>query len=205
MNFSDLKPQIYNYLGFRGVGESETTDRLIFESLGELEKIAQFNYIYRLLDSPPDFLKKEPYASYLSGARGVIVSAMTLGLGVDRRIKSLSRSDMTKAAVLDACASAYLEARSDEFEKTLGDDLGYRFCPGYGGSSVEDLSYIFEILRPEKIGISLGESNFMTPAKSMAGIIAVGKKAEKSCENCFMAKNCRFLGEGGRCYTWEKK
>ncbi len=205
-NFSDkeiILPQIYNYLGFRGVGRSEETDMLIDNALRELETLSQFNYIYKYFTALPEFLKKEPYLSYLNGAKGVIVCATTLGAGVDRAVNRYMRTDMSKGVVLDASASAYLELCSDKYEKTLGEDLSYRFCPGYGGSGVEDLPELFKLIDPGKIGISLNKSNFMLPSKSMAGIIAVGKgkKEEKSCKGCFMANSCEYLKEGKRCYT----
>lgn len=204
MNCSEIKPQIYNYLGFKGVAESPDTDELIASCLGELEKTAQFNSLYRAFENAPEFLKKPPYESFLAGTAGVILSVTTLGAGVDRLINRLYRTDMARAVVFDACASAYLEAKSDEFERTLGDDLTYRFCPGYGGSSVEDLKYIFEILKPEKIGVTLNESLFMLPAKTMAGVIGIGKKVKKTCEGCFMLPHCKYREEGKRCYASEK-
>ncbi len=205
MNFSEIKPQIYNYLGFRGVAESLKTDGAIASCLEELERTAQFNCLYKAFEEAPDFLNKPPYEGFLRGTSGVILSVTTLGAGVDRLTNRLYRTDMSRAVVLDACASAYLEAKSDEYERTLGDSLTYRFCPGYGGSSVEDLKYIFEILRPEKIGVTLSESFFMLPAKTMAGVIGIGKTVKKTCEGCFMLPHCKYREEGKRCYSSEKR
>lgn len=204
MNFSDIRLQIYNYLGFKGVQPSPDTDALILSCYTEVKKTAHFNYLYKVFDAPPDFLAKAPYTDFLSGTAGVILCAMTIGAEADRRIRQLTRIDLTKAIVFDACASAYLEAKSDQYEKTIGDNLTYRFCPGYGGSTTDDLKYIFDLIHPEKIGITLNESNFMLPSKSMAGIIGIGKSKKKSCENCFMQKNCRYREEGKRCYSLEK-
>lgn len=204
-NFSELKAQVYSYLGFRGVGASEETDALISNCLEELEKCAQFNYLYRAFEEPPTFLNKEPYATFLKNTQGVILSVMTLGAEADRRIAKYMRTDMGRAVVLDACASAYLEQRADAYEKTIGDNLTYRFCPGYNGSSVEDLKDIFAVLRPERIGVTLTEENFMLPAKSMAGVIGVGKHAKKTCGDCFMLPHCKFREEGKTCYSLENK
>lgn len=205
MSFSDIKPQIYNNLGFRGVNASDETDAMIESCLSELEETAQFRYLYKAFETAPEFLKKTPYSDFLQGCDGVILSAMTLGASVDRRINQLSRTDMARAVVLDSCASAYLEKRSDEYERGIVKNLTYRFCPGYGGSSVEDLKYIFELLRPEKIGVTLNDSNFMLPSKSMAGIIGIGKIAKKTCDGCFMLPHCRYREEGKRCYSSEKE
>ena len=201
MNYSELLPQVYSYLGFRGVGASPETDELILAVLSEMEGAVQFNYLYKAFETAPGFLQKPPYDEFLRGCRGVILSVMTLGAGVDRKINQLSRTDMSRAIVFDACASAYLEARSDEYEKTFGENLTYRFCPGYGGSDVSDIKYIFELLRPERIGVTLNENHFMLPAKSMAGIIGIGKSAKKTCEECFMLPHCRYREEGKRCWS----
>lgn len=173
MNFSRLEKRICGYLGIRPTQKTAQTDAAIRGCVAELEKISHFRYIYKLFATPPEFLKKPPYTEYLKGSRGVIVAAMTLGGEVDRRVKFYERADAARAVVLDACAGAYLEELSDEYEKGLGEALSYRFCCGYGGSSTDDLKYIFEILQPEKIGLTLNEKNYMLPSKSMAGVIAV--------------------------------
>ncbi len=209
MNYSELKPQIYGYLGFRKMAGSGEIDALIGECLSELERLQRFRYLYETVLDVPEFLKKEPYVSFLRGCSGTVLSVMTLGIETDRRIGYLGKTDFTRSVVTDACASALLERLSDEYEKTIAKELNqtltYRFCPGYGGSDVDDLRYIFERLKPEKIGVSLLESNFMLPSKSMAGVIGMGKNKEKSCGNCFMLPHCEYRKEGKRCYGSERK
>lgn len=205
MNFSKLNKSIYSYLGYRSVGRNAETDEAISGCLEELEKIAHFRYIYKYFESAPEFLQKQPYTDYLKGSSGVIVSAMTIGGEVDKRIKYYERTNASKAIVMDACASAYLEELSDEYEKGIADNLSYRFCPGYGGSDAGDLKYIFGILHPEKIGLNLTETDYMLPCKSMAGIIAVGNSARKTCKNCILGEHCEYKKEGTTCYGSEKK
>lgn len=204
MNCSDIKKQVYTYLGFKGVQPDGGVDCLISECLTELEKSAQFAYRYKFFEKFPAFLSKEPYASFLDGCTGVMLSVATLGAEVDKRIKYFGRTDMAKSVVLDACASAYLERLADEYEKSLGGNLTYRFCPGYGGSDISDIKYIFGLIQPEKIGVSLLDSNLMLPQKTMAGIVGVGKSAKKSCTGCFLMEHCEYRKEGARCYGSEK-
>lgn len=205
MDFSALNKKIYSYLGFREAERSKDIDKAIAVCLEELEELNHFRYVYKLLDAPPRFLNKPPYTAYLKNSRGVILCATTLGAEVDRRIKFYERTDAAKSVVFDACASAYLEELADGYERGLGLQLSYRFCPGYGGSSVEDLRHIFKILSPEKAGISLTENNYMLPNKSMAGIIAVGAAARKSCKNCTVYGYCEYRKEGIKCYGSVKK
>ncbi len=200
-----LRPRIYGYMGYVGTASDIQTDNMITECIRELERTAQFNYIYKYSEELPPFLEKEPYRSYLEGSRGVIICAMTLGIAVDRIINRLLRISPSKGAVMNACAGAYLEYLCDTYEERFGSDRGARFCPGYGGSRTEDLKYIFEILDTHKIGIVLNENYFMLPSKSMAGIIAIGGNARAGCGSCIMAGSCAYLKEGAKCFTQGKK
>lgn len=209
MNYSDLSAAVYAYLGFRGVGRDADTDALIGECLKELETLCAFRYRYARFTEFPPFLKQEPYRAYLAGCNEVLVSVMTLGAVVDRRTAYYSRANMVKSVVFDAAASAYLEALSDQFEAELSKELNIpftpRFCPGYGGSDISDVRRIFEILPPEQTGVTLTESNYMLPSKSMAGVIGMGKTGKKSCGNCFLLPHCVYRKEGRRCYDWAEK
>ena len=199
-NYSNLLDNIYNYLGFKNIEKNNDIDELIKECLKEIEELSSFKYRYQEFDYIVDFLNKEPYLSFLNGCSGYYIAVMTLGSEIDRRIKFYSKTNLTKMLVFDACASAYLEYKSDEYERVLGDDLTYRFCPGYQGSSISDIKYFFNILKPQKQGIELLESNLMIPQKSMVGIIGIGKKIDKSCKNCLLEGKCKYIKEGMKCY-----
>ena len=205
MNFSAIKPSIYSYLGFKGVQPDGRMDALILQCLEELQKIQQFRYLYRQFDRFPEFLERQPYKDFLQGCNSVILCVTTLGAEADKRIKYLSRLDLEKSLVTDACASALLEYLADDFEKSLGNELTFRFCPGYGGSDIGDIKYIFELLNPQKIGVTLLESGLMLPQKTMAGLIGVGKTSAKSCGDCIMLEHCQFQKEGVRCYSSGKR
>lgn len=205
MNYSEIKPSIYTYLGFKGVQPEARVDSLILKCLEELEEIQQFQYVYKLFENIPEFLNRPPYIAFLTGCTAVILCVTTLGAEVDKKIKYLSRVNLERSVIFDACASALLEYYADEYEKKLGENLTYRFCPGYGGSETGDIKYIFQLLHPEKIGVSLLESNLMLPQKTMAGIIGVGKSAAKSCADCIMVEKCQFRKEGARCYGSVKR
>lgn len=205
MNSTDLEPLIYAYLGYKGVQPDGEIDRHISACLEELEKMQGFRYRYKILSDIPAFLQKEPYLSFLNGCSAVMLCVCTLGAEVDRKIKYLGRADMQKSLIFDACASAYLERRADDFEASLGKDLTYRFCPGYGGSDISDIRYIFGLLKPEKIGVTLLDSNLMLPQKTMAGVIGVGKTANKTCDNCISFSTCIYRKEGTTCYGSAKR
>ena len=200
-NYSSLIDNTYSYLGYKNIPKSKEIDLLIEECLKEVIELSSFKYIYQEFDYILDFLKEKPYLDYLKGATSYYISAMTLGSDIDKRIRYYSISNMTKMCVFDACSSAYLEYLSDEYEKNLNENISYRFCPGYQGTSITDIKEIFKILKPEKaLGIELLESNLMVPSKTMVGIIGVNNKFEKNCGNCINNNECAYLKAGRKCY-----
>lgn len=200
-NYSKYRSLVYSYLDFKGVKESKEINELIEECTKEVEENNTFLYIYQEFDYILSCLNKEPYLEFLSGCRGYYLSMTTLGPLIDQKIKYYSKTNLTKMIVLDACASAYLEYRADESEELLGDNLTYRFCPGYGGSSVNDLFPLAKILDIRKFGVDLLDSGLMVPQKSMIGIIGIDKQIEKSCVNCINNNACKYKKEGRVCYN----
>ncbi len=205
MNFSEIRPQVYTYLGYTSFVPDEETDDRILRALTALDALEGFRYLYRAYTEMPAFLRKSPYEEFLRGCGSVVLCVTTLGAEADKRIKLLARTDMTESVIWDACASALLEARADAYEKNFGEDRTYRFCPGYGGTSVADVRPIFEAVRPERIGVTLDDSNYILPSKSMAGIVGIGKRAEKTCGDCMLRERCGYRKEGTRCYDSAKK
>lgn len=201
VNYSDISHMVYSYLGYRDLSRDIAIDKLIVECLEEIDSISSFQYIYQEYDYILDFLKKDKYLKYLGNSTSYLICATTLGAQIDKRSKYYQMKDMVKMCVFDACASAYLEYRADLYEKTIRDDLSFRFCPGYQGTDVADIRPIHEILKADKrIGIILLDSNLMVPQKSMIGIVGIKNNAKKSCYDCFLAEKCDYLKEGLRCY-----
>lgn len=200
---SELKNRIKTYLGFNG--GVEAADEIISSCFSRLVPECSFRYTYATFDDFPAFLRVPPYADFLSGCRRVAVVVTTLGSGADALIRYLTRTDMTASLVTDACASAYLETLADEFEeREFCGERTYRFCPGYGGSDIGDVGKIFDILPPSRTGVSRTTSGYMTPSKSMAGIVGLGRRAEKTCADCYLAAKCVLKKEGRTCYSERK-
>lgn len=202
VSYFDISHQVYSYLGYRNLSRDPKIDKLIEECLEEIEEISSFKYIYQEFDYILDFLNKKQYLDYLGESKSYLICATTLGSQVDQRSKYYQKKDMVKMCVFDATASAYLEYKADLFEKSIRDDLSYRFCPGYQGTDVADIRPIHSLLKADKlIGITLLDSNLMVPQKSMIGIVGINNHAKKSCKDCFLIENCDYRKEGLRCYT----
>lgn len=203
INYSKISHLVYSYLGYRDMNRDEATDKLIIECLEEIEQISSFQYIYQRFDYVLDFLKQKPYLDYLGNSTSYYIVATTLGAVIDKRVRYYQMKDMTKMCVFDATASAYLEYMADQFEANLRSDLSYRFCPGYQNTDVKDIRNMYEILKANKIGITLLDSNLMVPQKSMIGIVGINNHAKKSCKGCFLIEKCDYRKDGLVCYTIE--
>ena len=200
MNCSDLKKTAYAYLGCHGTPGDEEL-RLVDDCLGEARALARFKAVGKTYTAPLAFLQRQPYAAFLAGCSGYALVAMTLGQEIDRRIRALMQTDPVRAVVLDACAGALAEYEGDAWEMRFGEERTYRFCPGYGGSDAGDVRFIFSELHPGRIGMQLLDSGMMVPQKSMAGIVGLGKRLQKTCGACMLREACVYRREGTRCFS----
>ena len=201
MNTSKFYKLAYSYLGYRNVEPNEHIDKLIEESLEEVKKLSQFQYICQEFDYKLDFIKNnQVYLDFLDGTTSYYLVLMTLGKRIDDRCRYYSKIDMEKMVVFDACSSAYLELSSDEFEEDFPNPHTYRFCPGYQGTSTSDIREIFKYIDNKKIGVDILDSNLMVPLKTMCGIIGIGKQSQKSCKNCTLLGKCEYKKENRTCY-----
>ncbi len=203
MNSSALETAVCRYLSVRDMPREAIPDSLIRVCLGDLEQADSFRAVYAAYDEPLPFLQKEPYLSFLEGTVGYFVIACTLGVEVDREIRRLSMTDMQKMLVYDACANAYLEWRAEAWKKSLAPVVSYTFCPGYGGSSIDDLQEIFQVLHPSRIGMELTPSGLMLPQKSLAGVVGCDIQPRPMCGDCVKKQNCQFKKEGLLCFQSE--
>ena len=133
----------------------------------------------------------------LSGARAAALFAVTAGEGIDRKIRKLSSESVVDAYILDACASTAAEMlartaheRIDEEAAKLGLYTGCRYSPGYCDWDLSEQEKIFDLLKPEEIGIRLNKSLMMIPRKSITGIIGLGiDREEIRISPCTACKN----------------
>ena len=120
-------------------------------------------------------------AKNLSGCESAFVFAATLGLGVDRMLLRLTKTDPAKAAVFDALASAAVEGWCNEVNRNLSRGLQTcpRFSPGYGGVALTHQRDVVSFLDAQrKLGITLSDRCFMTPVKTVTAFIGIRGETE---------------------------
>lgn len=107
--------------------------------------------------------------------------AATIGPGADRLIAKLGVSSPARQFITDAAASAMTEGLCDRVNQMLqiraGAECRPRFSPGFGDFLLE---YQPELLRltdaRKQIGVTLTNTLFLTPSKSVTAIMGVKTK-----------------------------
>lgn len=197
-----IQKEILKHLGYPPEVAPDRSVAMRVENVWRtLEEISNFRYLYAEFSVLPRFLQTEAYREYLADCSHILLCATTLGNEVDKHLRRLELTDMASAVVFDTTAGVYLEMLADTYEAALPyPELGFRFCPGYGGTPLSDSRNIAEILHAEKIGISFLDSGMMLPSKSMTGVIRIGGIKPKSCTNCTNFSHCSYRMRGTTCY-----
>ena len=193
------------YLGYGRHAIDDRTFELIQDSFRELESNSEARFVYRIFEisgRKQDCLtigtmpiKSQDLYKNLKDCNKAVLFAATLGLQVDRAIKTYTITDVSRAVVMQACAAAMLEEFCDfkveeiarELEKGLY--LRPRYSPGYGDFSITHQKEVLEMLDASKrIGLTLTQANMLIPMKSVTAVIGISEKDESchksGCESC---------------------
>ena len=133
----------------------------------------------------------------------------TLGAGFETMLRAAEARDMAKAAMLDACGSAYVEAGCDEAERALAarfapKQLTDRFSPGYGDLPLSLQPALCAALdASRRLGVTVTESLLMIPTKTVSAVIGLADEPQpariRGCGFCMRREHCEFRKGGGTC------
>lgn len=133
----------------------------------------------------------------------------TLGGVFDGWMRREQARDMTRAVLLDALGSAWVEAGCDAAERELaarlpGMYLTDRFSPGYGDlplSVQPDILAATDAAR--RLGVQATERYLMNPQKTVTAIIGIADRPQparvRGCAHCQMRGDCAYREGGKRC------
>ena len=138
-----------------------------------------------------------------------ILLCCTLGAAFDRLLRMTQARDMARAAMLNACGSAYVEAGCDAAEKEIAARypnlyLTDRFSPGYGDLPLQIQPRLLAALNAEKrLGVTVTDSCLMLPAKSVTAIIGLSDIPQpariRGCGYCALKGTCAYRERGKHC------
>lgn len=176
----------YRFMGCREDVHSEELDRLYLECTELIKKEAFLKAVWRksevsfVSDDTVRFdfgeIKSAALCKNLEGCKEAFVFAATAGAGIDRLMLRYRSLDPVKATVISAVGSSAVECWCDRVNEKIADGKKTRprFSPGYGGVELSHQREILDFLDAEKrLGITLTDSFFMTPVKSVTAFIGV--------------------------------
>lgn len=129
-----------------------------------------------LLDFGVFSLQSRALAKNMAGCKEAFLFGATLGLGVDRLLLRLQKSEPSFALVFDAWCSAAVEGWCNEVNAALSEHetLRPRFSPGYGDVPLSLQTQVLAALDAQrKLGITLTDTFFMTPCKSVTAFAGI--------------------------------
>ena len=208
------RKEVLRYMGYRGQNIGHTTEKLLNDCIDEVASVSKESFLYEIFDieraaeglclkGTTLTLAGEDIGRHLAGSEKCALMAVTLGLEVDKRINFYSKTDIAKALVFDACATAAAESICDTVQekietvaKSMGFETTTRFSPGYGDFPIGIQKELAKVLKTyEGIGLSVNESSIMIPRKSVTAFIGLRREKSdesgNSCESCGR-RNCSF-------------
>lgn len=207
------------YLGVRG----EPDPALLAELSAVADKLCRSvtpRYIYRVfpvtvkdrgaaLEGAGLTLTGEMAHKMLADCSQAVLLACTLGAGFETLLRAEQARSMARAAMLDACGSAWVECGCDEAEKEIaarspGLYLTDRFSPGYGDLPLELQRDICALLDAQRrLGVQVGESFLMNPSKSVTAVVGLSGWPQpakiRGCGYCALREGCQYRKEGKTC------
>ncbi|MCD8161905.1 MAG: hypothetical protein LUE09_00205 [Synergistaceae bacterium] len=221
-----VRAEALRLLGVSGAPQAELSAEME-GCYAELLRHSSPRTIYKIFDiradcdtveiTPELRLRGAALAELCKDSRRAALLAATLGAGVDRLIARTQAVSVSRATILDACASAEIERLCDETEPTIMAEasrtapaavkgevwLTMRFSPGYSGVEPAESAKIIDALNAGRaIGLSLTHSVMLVPIKSVTAIIGIADRPQKryrSCAACAAAGACPYRKRGAYC------
>ncbi len=198
------RKEILRYAGVKNL--TTEFDEVINQCIAEAEPILSCNVCYKEFDVEATeegvkigdtIFKSKDLFKNLKNCKRVILFAATVGIGLDRLIAKYSRSMPSRALFLQSLGAERIEELCDEFERDINNSLSKdnqctapRFSAGYGDLNINAQKEIFRLLQPSRhIGVSLNESLFMSPSKSVTAILGIMDK-KFSCDKKIKCEIC---------------
>jgi len=216
------KEEVLRYLGYKGQDIDENLTNTIEECRDEIKKVITPRVVYsykniKLSDDGVEvittnlILKGNDIKEHLKNSTECVLMAVTLGNEVEKRTRLYEKTNLTKALILDACATTAVEEVCDIVENSVkekailsGMNITFRYSPGYGDLPLDvQNSFLRALDAQKKIGLTVSENNLLFPRKSVTAIIGIVnsgiEKKKKSCKECSNYENCSFRREGETC------
>lgn len=150
--------------------------------------------------------RSEHLCKLLIGAEKLVAMCCTIGPALERKVGELNKEgDFLISYLLDIYgATAVGSLMSSLYQKIKNDYAGYGVTvhlePGQLDWNISDQRVLFQLISPEKIGVTLNDGYMMKPVKTTTGVFGIGdadkvRKGDFACKVCPKRKDCTFRHE----------
>ena len=212
------KQEIRRYLGYGNKIADNPTETLIDRCLSSSEQHMRLLHVRRtfpmhlenssvIVEAENFTLEGNSIRNHLAKSSYCVVMAATLGPKMDQLIRYMERKNLSEAVVMDAVATAIIEAFCDEIEESIKQEAikdglyaTHRFSPGYGDFPLSIQPSILRVLDTQRsIGLTSTENMILIPRKSVTAIIGLQKKPynknNHTCKDCMPGLSCPYKKE----------
>lgn len=219
------KDEVLRYLGYKGQNIENALDELIESCRNEVRNLSDIKYLYEYfniehvnegvrINNSDIIFKGNDIKKHLQNCKSIAIMAVTIGGKIEKYIKLTEKINLTKAIIMDACATTLVEEICDKVEEIVDIEskskelnITGRYSPGYGDFELDAQECIIRLINCNKrIGVSLSTHNILFPRKSVTAIIGLGKgqfkereKNEDKCLKCNKYNSCTFRRKGNSC------
>jgi hypothetical protein len=135
--------------------------------------------------------------SQIKNSDEVALFICTAGKTIDDCTKGAKKeNDLLLEYVFDVIGSEIAEAAASklqehlrEVKKAEGKNISMRFSPGYCGWDLQEQKLLFHFFPDNYCKVTLSQSSFMSPVKSISGIIGIGDFPFRSNYQCKVCKD----------------
>lgn len=214
--------EVLRYLGIKEPSMNLEIQQEIEETVTQLKSGVDYKIEYKVCSISEEaggvsvgdtslHLEGQEIKKLLQDCNQCILLAVTLGQGVDAMLRRLQVRELSRAVMVDFCASSMVEHLCNQLEDTLREEwekrglyLTDRFSPGYGDLPLEVQKTFCEVLdTSKKIGLHVTSSGLMVPSKSITAIIGIADRKQKmrikGCQFCQLFEECEYRKGGKSC------
>lgn len=134
----------------------------------------------------------------------IVAGVCTIGAGLEAHVATLWEArELPLAMMLDSVGSGAVESLAEYVNDLLcqeglarGVKVTNRVSPGYGGWDVVEQRFLWRLCPGDAVGVTLNESCFMTPTKTITMLAGAGPHARvddyfSQCARCWM-RDCAY-------------
>ncbi|MCR4943012.1 MAG: methionine synthase [Clostridium sp.] len=218
------KDEVLRYLGYKAQKQSidKSLDELIDSIIEESKELIEPKFVYSKysIEHKEDgvyfngtklILTGDDIKKHLENSKECVLMAVTVGNRIEQRIKLYQKISLTKALILDSCATTAVEEICDMIEEKVKNEaakdnfgITFRYSPGYGDLPLDVQKDLIDTLNAQRrIGLTVSSHFLLFPRKSVTAIIGfIPKDKEekrRGCEVCKNYESCSFRREGLVC------